>query len=352
MLKPTVLAGQETTDEDRAYSGSRFAEVCAALFDEPYQKVWPGPGSARWPVYEVTLGSVLRGILRLAAPYYFRQAAERALESHADLRWGKDGKGFRRILHPNGICLTGLWEINEDSPYSGYFRRGSRALVVARYSTCCTETRRGHSRSLAMVGKLFPTVDRHHSEPLRTASFITQQDLGGDYSDYINDVELRNAPDTSAWRRGLGIPILVASGIVFQRVDREPAQRQLYQIAELGKEANEPTRSPRFMRLLVASDQPKIEGQALDFRDEIMAQIYDPGDPAPKRQLRFRIEVTDEGITRGPAIWQRRHFQSWRSIGELRFDQAVASYNGDFVLHFNHPTWRQEPDNPATVTRI
>jgi hypothetical protein len=82
-----------------------------------------------------------------------------------------------------------------------------------------------------------------------------------------------------------------------------------------------------------------------------MAQIYDPGDLTPKRQLRFRIEVTDEGITRGPAIWQRRHFQNWRSIGELRFDQAVASYNGDFVLHFNHPTWRQDPDNPATATR-
>jgi hypothetical protein len=31
----------------------------------------------------------------------------------------------------------------------------------------------------------------------------------------------------------------------------------------------------------------------LDFRDEIMAQIYDRGDPLP-----FHIEVTDDGSTR------------------------------------------------------
>ena len=36
-------------------------------------------------------------------------------------------------MHPNGICLTGLWQITEDTGYSGYFRNGSRALVVGRY---------------------------------------------------------------------------------------------------------------------------------------------------------------------------------------------------------------------------
>src|SRR5262249_12124210 len=55
-----------------------------------------------------------------------------------------DRKGFRRLVQPNGICLTGLWQITEDIGYSGYFRNGSRALIVGRYSTCCRETRRGH----------------------------------------------------------------------------------------------------------------------------------------------------------------------------------------------------------------
>ena len=37
------------------------------------------------------------------------------------------------------------------------------------------------------------------------------------------------------------------------------------------------------MRLLVSADQLRIEGEAPDFRDEIMAQIFDKGDPMPKR---------------------------------------------------------------------
>ena len=50
------------------------------------------------------------------------------------------------------------------------------------------------------------------------------------------------------------------------------------------------------MRLLVDPAQPRIAGEALDFRDEIMAQIFDPGDPVAKRTLTFHIEVTDEGV--------------------------------------------------------
>jgi hypothetical protein len=298
------------------------------------------------------LSSVLRGILPFGPPYAFGQATARAVDSAADLRWGPDGKGFRRIVHPNGICLTGLWQITEDTSYSGYFRKGSRALIVGRYSNCCGETRRGHVRSLALAGKLFPTTSADHSEPLRTANFVTQQDIGGDRSDYINDIEVRNAPDTTAWRRGLGVTILMITGAVFSFVDRKPSIRQLYQIAELGKPENEPTRSPTFMRLLVAPEQPRIAGEGLDFRDEIMAQIYDRGDVTPKRTLTFHIEVTDEGTTRGLPVHERRTFRNWRRIGKIVFDKAVASYNGDFVIHFHHPTWRGDQNDPSTATRV
>jgi hypothetical protein len=95
-----------------------------------------------------------------------------------------------------------------------------------------------------------------------------------------------------------------------------------------------------------------MAGADLDFRDEIMAQIFDRGDPVPKRTLTFAIEVTDEGQTSGPALRERRTFQNWRRIGSLVFDDAVVSYNGDSIIHFNHPTWRQDRNNPATATRI
>ncbi len=34
---------------------------------------------------------------------------------------------------------------------------------------------------------------------------------------------------------------------------------------------------------------------------------------------------------------------SWEGIGEIEFTQAAASYNGDFVIHFHHPKWRDDP---------
>ena len=335
---------QQFSDEDRGYKGSRFSDVVAALFANPYQKVWGGEGQPPLPVGKVTLFSVAGGA--------FRKATERAVDSNADLRWGADRKGFRRLVHPNGVCLIGRWQITEATDYSGYFRQGSTALVIARYSTCCTETRRGRTRSLAMVGKLFPTTDPQHAELLRTASFITQEDLGGADTEFINDAELRNAPDTTLSRRGAGAPILLTVGLVFQRVDQKPSIRQLYPIAELGKPAGTPTRAPEFMRLLVAPQQPKIPGADLDFRDEVMAQIFDRGDPVAKRTLTFNIEVTDQGETTGSAAKERRTFRDWRAIGSMVFDNAVISYNGDSVIHFNHPTWRVDRNDPATATRI
>ena len=200
---------EQLTDEDRGYGGSRFSDVVDALFANPYQRVWGGEGQPPLPVGEVTFRSVVGGILSFAKPTCSRKASERTLDSGADLRWGADRKGFRRLVHPNGVCLIGQWQIVEDTGYSGYFSKGSTALVIARYSTCCTETRRGHTRSLSMVGKLFPTTDPNHALPLRTANFITQEDIGGADTEFINDAELRNAPDTTVSRRGAGAPLLL-----------------------------------------------------------------------------------------------------------------------------------------------
>ena len=167
--------------------------------------------------------------------------------------------------------------------------------MVARYSSGAGGNLRGRIRSLALVGKLFPTVDPDDPTPLGTANFITQEDIGGARSDSINAAELRNAPDVTVFRRGPAGTLLIKVAAVFRRVDAEPTIRQLYPIAELGKPAGEPTRAPAFMRLLVAPDQPVIAGAELDVRDEVMAHIFDRGDPAPKRTLTFTIEVTDEG---------------------------------------------------------
>jgi hypothetical protein len=56
-----------------------------------------------------------------------------------------------------------------------------------------------------------------------------------------------------------------------------------------------------------------------------MGQIFDKGDPLPKRKLTFHIEVTDEGTTHFGFAALRRSFKNWRRIGTLSFDNAVAS---------------------------
>jgi hypothetical protein len=352
MVQIADTDSQPAGDQDLHYAGSRYADVVAAIFANPYQRVWGAPAEPPLPVAEVTLRSVVGGLAGLGVPRQFQRDSERTLDSKADLRFGPDGKGFPRLVHPNGICLTGRWSIDQPTEYSGYFSTGSQALIVARYSTCCTETRRGQMRSLSMVGKLFPTTDPHHVEPLRTANFMTQDDIGGAETEFINDIELRNAPDTTASRRGSGAVLLIVVGLVFGRVDSKPSMRQLYPIAELGKPAEAPTRAPQFMRLLVSPDQPRIPGAELDFRDEIMAQIFDKGDPMPKRTLTFDIELTDEGETTGSAARERRTFRNWRRVGSIVLDNAVISYNGDSVIHFSHPTWREDRNDPATATRI
>jgi hypothetical protein len=349
LFNPRRLGAQGVTDEDLQYRGSTFSEVRNALFANGYYLVWRGPEEPPLPIYEISLGRTLMGIGRY---WYFQHAARRTVDTFADLRWGVDRKGFRRIAHPNGVCLTGTWEIDADAAtnYSGYFAAGRRGLIVARYSCCCNETRSGHYRSLALVGKIYPTTDPQHTDRLRPASFITQGDIGGSKALVISDVELRNAPDTTPWRRGAaGFFNLLATGIVLLRADKEPTMRQVYEIAELGKAPGEPTRAPEFMRLLVEPSSV-ASAEDVDIRDEILGRIYDEGANAPRRTLTFDIEVSDTGTTRGRVV-QRRTITGWTRIGRIVFREAVASYNGDFVIHFHHPKWRTDRNDPASVAR-
>jgi len=112
---------QEMTAEDRAYRGSRYADVRKAIYANPYRGGTSGQQPGPLPMFKSTIRNAWRGTL--FGENKFRQASARAVDSRADLRWGTDGKGWRRIIAPNGICVLGNWEITEDSPYTGYYRR-------------------------------------------------------------------------------------------------------------------------------------------------------------------------------------------------------------------------------------
>src|SRR5262245_34944369 len=349
----SVFGAQGLTGEDHADQRSRFGDVKAAVFANPYQRVWGGTGEPPLPFYRTTNRSVYAGSLPGGRPPQFRLASIRALDSAADLRWGDDGRGFRRLVRPQGVCVTGVWDVTESTPYSGFFQKGSRGLVIARFSAGVTMTWRGRRRSYGAALKLFPTADENHTELLPTANVLLADDLGGSTASHITRVGLTNAPHVTGFNRGNEIPILLKEGLVFEFVDRMATMRQVYPIAELGKASGEPTRSPEFMRWQASQGQPVIDED--DVRNEVLAHIFDRGDPRPKRTLSFDVAVSDTGKRSGFVFFprgQRRTIVDWQTIGRVRFTDGVCSYNGDFVIHFRHPTWRKDRNDPSTAMRI
>ena len=186
-------------------------------------------------MFKSTIRNAWRGLL--FGENKFRQASARSVDSKADLRWGADGKGWRRIIAPNGICVLGTWEITADNPYTGYFRKGSKGLTIGRFSSDGNETKRGQRRSISLGMKIYPTMDPEHPTPLIPASVIVQEDLGGMRTDYMNDAELVNAPNVHAYRRGIYFLIMLRAGPIFQHLDKVGDSRQNYEVAELGKPA-------------------------------------------------------------------------------------------------------------------
>jgi hypothetical protein len=350
---PYPKGKQGVTSEDAQVSS--FEEIEDAVFNpernKQYYKTWRGPGDPALPVYKQTFTSITRGlIVRFWKDFAMLSAARRTLRSHGDLRWGPDGKGFHRLVHGMGICLKGRWEIDPDwagASYTGYFAPGAAGRVIARYSLGGNDPRNGRYRSLGLVGKLFPEQD-YPDGPTPRAHFITQEDLGGALTNSVIDVDLTNSPPVTLLKRGYGVFSFIAVIFALLRADKEPSERQLYEIAELEKPEGVPTSCPRFMRLKVIGANAPPQPNELDFRDEILGLMYGQDTSEKRNNLVFSIEVSDVGRR---TLLQRVKDQEWLRIGTLTFDQAAVSYNGDFVIHFRHPPWRKDRNDPRSVAR-
>jgi len=331
-----------------------YEELYKAVFSEPYYgRAWKGPGQLQ--VYKQTLTSFIQGLFSRETPLgLLTAAADRTVRSRADLRWGKDGKGVRRLLHPNGICLLGTWQIDAAPPgsaYSGYFAKGADGRIIARYSTGGSHVTGGHRRSLSLVGKIYPHAGTEYIANA-PANFFTQQDIATTFSNSIREGILTNSPPVTPLNRGKDIFQLLWLRIALTIADTRATERQLYEIAELGKPASQPTSCPRFMRLTVADETPRSHGLGIDFRDEILSILYNPGDPFPSgRRLIFDIAVSEKGKKHRFAGIEWLTEQLWTRIGRITFTEAVASHNGDFVIHFHHPPWRNDRNDPGSVAR-
>ena len=294
------------TASAQAYSGSSFDQVWDQVASDPY---------ADLPHAKVTLASFYGFLVD-----HLLAASRRTLADHRDLL-----PYFQKLLHPNGICFAGEWVITEANPYSGYFRPGSHALIVARASTALSETERGQYRAFGFAGKLFPTLDP--SRVVKTANFFTIENLGGTLRDYFLDAQntndIINIAPTPVVAANAGVAAAVAADFNLADPQLDPtlvAFRQLYPIAELGEPDASTVRSPTWMMITGADDVPRV--LADDFRDELRVANYPGG-------LRFDILVADQGTRLGPKAWTR--------IGYIQLDEDALTASCDHRLHFSHP---------------
>ncbi len=301
--RATVAAAEQEAGE---YLGTRYGDVWNAVKSDPYKV----------QKFAVTLASFGQ-----FAATKFRQAAKRTVSDKNDLL-----PRFTKLIRPNGICMTGVWRMTEDSPYTGYFRKGKEALIIARASVGLSETTRASFRSFGMGGKLYPTADAADQAAHKTANFFVIDDNAGTKKGAFVDPEppMTNKPPYNPDANVLSVidaGILAVIKVGQELADNEADERQLYPISELGEEPGAAIKTPRLIRIHGLS-RPKIAMS--DFRDELRMSNYDG-------PIQLAVDVAE---TRTSAFTR---------IGEITFTETVVSDTCDHGLHFYHARWRNDP---------
>lgn len=297
-----------------SYADSSFNEVRDVIFTPPSHAVNAIEEqeiivyqNGQLPHYEVKTANFIKDGLNL-----LKQDAARTLSETADFY-----PRLEKHLHSNGICFTGNWQITADTPYTGYFKKGSQALFIGRASTALTETEQGEPRAFAFAGKLFPTLKQTQKVP--TANFFTVDVLAGADRDHYLDVKMTNEPKTG-FRFGI-IPLAFQVGRVFAKADDNPGYRPVENIAALGLKAGETVKAPRY--LMVQALPKTAHNDSKDFRDELNIEKHH------LPMLAMQIFVSDSSGDQDS--------KDWKMIGQIALTESKVSYGCDRQLHFAHP---------------
>ena len=290
-----------------------------------FQSIWDEVNSdplERLPQNKVSYGQLFDG----AKDIIFEDAS-RTLVEHSDIR-----EYYDKLAHPNGVCLKGIWEIDTQNPYSGYFKQGSKALIIARASSALSETKKGDTRAFGLAGKLFATLDPLKTNSENSANFFVIDDLGGTDAEQFTDVTLTNEPKVS-FTLAVVKYFLYAAKVskVFGEVDTNPGIRQLYEISYMGESNTSSAKTPKWMKIELAPHQTLVNG--VDFREEF---LFDEN----RRTLAFTISVANSELD-GSKVWQE--------IGTITFDASVVSTTCDHRLHFHHPKFVALPYSGISV---
>ncbi len=301
----TSLIENNTQTIIKKSTQNSFQDVWYQIISNPYTTL---------PQYTVSYGKLFTWKKNIIL-----EDSKRTLEEHADIL-----APFDKLAHPNGICMKGIWNIHTENPYSGYFKRDSKALIIVRASSAMSNTHRGEIRSFGFAGKLFPSLNPQKINTANTANFFLIDDLGGTDALHYTDVTLSNEPSvttTSALLKNLLYGLKLASA--FAESDENPGIRQLYEISELGEKKSTHIITPKWMKVETKAGQTVDED---DFRNELRI--------TPNNKLVFIISVANKKDNQGQKVWQ--------SIGTMTLDASVVSTSCDHRLHFHHPKWRSD----------
>ena len=293
-----TIATISTSTIAGAYQGSSVDDVWKEVKSTPYLEL---------PKNKISYRSLFDGLRSK-----IKQSANRTLNDKSDLL-----PHFDKLAHPNGACLKGTWNITEENPYTGYFKKDSQAIIITRASVALSKTTVGSNRGFGFAGKIFPTLDE--SESVKTANFFLVDDLGGTKAPHYTGVEMTNEPAVSKTLAVIkNIAYSLKLAITFGKADSNPGIRQLYQISELNESKAAVT--PKWMMIKARAGQNINEN---DFRDELNIDHR-------AKNLIFDIYATSKEV---------KEKKQWKKLGYIEFTDSAVSDSCDHRLHFNHPKW-------------
>jgi hypothetical protein len=330
------------------YEGSEFIEVWQKVSHTPYT---PGNRPTR-SLSDLVNGLVERSLSQTGKALSSRKTRNKELVKRANQtlndRTDYYENDFTKLVHANGICLKGSWNMTEPNPYTGYFEQGKTGLMIARASVAMFGTKKKQNRGFGLAGKIYPASDKISTvgRKLKPANFFTVNDLGGKKDVLFTEVSLTNQPPTTfnlTLLRFLCYVLKVAN--VFKTADAQngnaapdPGVRQLYEISELGLSDEEPVEAitPRCIRIKA---RPGQRNDRSDFRDELDLAGYENS----KLILDVYADSPRQETACGDlseAMW------AGNKIGYIEFSESVASDNCDKRLHFPHPKWKNPRHQP------
>ncbi|MGE3608629.1 MAG: hypothetical protein AB7I27_03495 [Bacteriovoracaceae bacterium] len=297
------------------YVGSSYKEILQIIsnkaegpIDSKYKDEYETYQRGELPHYEINRGNFFE-----AGTNLILEAAKRTTTQKFD--WYPR---ITKLVHSNGICVSGKWNITEESGYTGYFEKGKSALFIGRVSVALSDTEKGFLRGFGLAGKIFPTLDPN--EVVKTANFFTADDLGGTSINHFTETALTNEPALSF--RFTLVKLLLAINSAFKQADSNPGFRPLYPISELATSPSQKIVTPHWMKLEPDTNTAKVN--EADFRNELnFSKYYQDG-------MKINIYVSETTPS-------RLSTQGWKKIGYIQLENSFVSYGCDRQLHFAHP---------------